>query len=661
MDGHHHRASNLRQTNKSHKGGAHTSKRALDKAAHGRVEKSSAATAAPKKKQGLKSLSASEFSVERKADKRNHAKQMAEQRRAEAAVAKRLAGGFGPPKVIAIVGLAAHARPESVAAQMLSLADDAAITSADIGTWMRIGGPIAAVYNNFRQRVLLTAPPRPGQVKLEGAGNDATGQQAQPQQSFVYDVTHTIAGAHAADVIILIADVSKGAEACIDTDGDLLLSCLKATGCPSVIGCISGLDAHASNKHADLRKYATRLFNTELGADHVKLVETGADPFRTLFGSSAGVDSASNGKKSGSSSGDVVLSAAGAGASPSPVSLTAAITAATRDGAALQLVRAVCAVTPKQITWRGNRSYLSALDVSYSPSAASPPTTADAAASTGAGASAGTLRVSGYLRGRPLNVHQLVCVPSGGVYQLSSITRPSNHVFRDLGKGKPGSQQALVVGSTAASSAGVVGSDGSASSVVPAIDNVASIIASASTSAATTAAGASGVTFGTIHVPLLMALGPFAGKVRIPTAASAASASSPLGSASAADGDVMLGGGSSADNNSSSSNEVLAVPDPSLQEPLSTLGEHDGLNNEQTWPMDAEDDEDGDDDGDDDDDMEEQLDDDVDDEDDDGVYGHADDDFAATHGLDPSAPDFKAKKEAAMQVRTTFCCGYGCV
>ena len=130
MADHHHRHGTLKQANKRHKGGGHLSKRAIDRVTLGRVERGSAATAAPssgsRPRQGsIKSLAS--LGAASKADRANHAKQVQDQRRAEALVLKRLAGGYGPPKNLCIVRLGANANTAGVAALLTCVADDASV------------------------------------------------------------------------------------------------------------------------------------------------------------------------------------------------------------------------------------------------------------------------------------------------------------------------------------------------------------------------------------------------------------------------------------------------------------------------------------------------------------------------------------------------------
>ncbi|CAK4074489.1 unnamed protein product [Aphanomyces euteiches] len=71
----------------------------------------------------------------------------------------------------------------------------------------------------------------------------------------------------------------------------------------------------------------------------------------------------------------------------------------------IQVVRAVMTAQPKVLHWREIRSYMHATSVRFNPESEM----------------AGTLQVTGYVRGRPLSVNQLVHVTDIGTFQMSHI------------------------------------------------------------------------------------------------------------------------------------------------------------------------------------------------------------------------------------------------
>lgn len=73
-----------------------------------------------------------------------------------------------------------------------------------------------------------------------------------------------------------------------------------------------------------------------------------------------------------------------------------------------QLSRAIISMTPKTIHWRDARSYLLA--------------TAASIVTNGPNEQTGVLQVSGYVRGKPLSVNQLLHITDVGTFQMSHIT-----------------------------------------------------------------------------------------------------------------------------------------------------------------------------------------------------------------------------------------------
>ena len=577
----HHRSGKLHQSNKVHKtSGGFSTKRSVSDAAHGRVEKvgggaGGGGSIAGSAKHSVKSLSS--LSTASKANRLNHAKQVKEQRKAEALVAKRLGsagGGYGAPKVAAIVGLGATANRAAVAASLLALADDAVLP----GGGEAFGSPLTLTYHTFRSRLTLLVPPREGEVSPP-----VTAPGASHPTVYHYDVTHTLAGCQAADVLIAVVDMAAAAaaggsfsgsnadwEASVDASGDLLMSCVKALGLPTVIGVIQGLDRLPASRQADARRWANRLFTTEFGQD-VKVVEA-ADCL---------------------TSSPVLATKAGNSSSSSKAGLAAAVA----DGSSLHLVRAVCSVSPKQLTWRSHRPYMLIQGMQFTPTASSSNSSDRSSESNGSSTASGptgSLTLTGYLRGVPLNVHQLVHLPWAGAYQIESIAKPAA-----LGGGgnasggdpfKPphasGAKNAKKVFDPSVSGAAAAASGSTA--VVSSSNNrvyrpLAECLAPVTTIVSSNGAA---VAPGTAAVRLI---------APTPSVSSSNSASSSSGAAVAASSNTTT---SSSSIGSGGGWEVLAHPDPAYQEPLDTVaqpeggGDEDdmaGGGNEQTWPEEDED------------------------------------------------------------------------
>jgi AARP2CN (NUC121) domain len=606
----HHRASKLKQENKSHKRGT-TSKRAIDNAAHGKVEKAggAAAVAAAGGKHGAKHIAVADIS---RANRVNHAKQLRDAKKAEANLMKRLGGGAsGPARNIAIVPLSAYASALGVASLLVDFADGATLPSVPAG----FPAPLTLSYKAFRQDMVVSAPPRGGQL------------QQTAESTIRFDVTHTLAGVRGADIVVLVVNVSPAAlsataalmeaasdspsgksiqvplplhggstsssskrsrsgtgagfeedddddermsskhsiagrstktgltagttvaEAAaaglVDAEGELFLACLKASGVPSLIGVIQGLDAYTSPaKQAEARKSAQRLFETEFGIDTVKLLEASDPVTYALSSHDPASSSASLMAGKAPSAGHLM---------PTPPPVPVAFTPSPKtSGAAMHLCRALCAVAPKTVHWRAQRSYLSAQALFWEPNS-----TVSASASGGEEPT-GTLSLYGYLRGRPLNANQLVSLPWGGVYSLLDISDARD----GMRKAPHTATNAVSTALTAEQASALVKSSSSSSASV-----------SGGTVGGSGAVGGHGYAFseaGSAYVPLsdaILAVPTMAGKIKVVSVtdlqmtgslAPHGSASAGAGSRSATDADDAPAG-------------LLAAANPHLAETTDTL------------------------------------------------------------------------------------------
>lgn len=577
MEKHHHRSSSLKQANKAHKqSSGHSSKRAIINASHGRVERVGGSMSAInagaiskliRPKHGLSDSLAGSG-----ASRLNKAKQRADARRHEAAAQRRLAGGYGPPKIVAIVGLSSHANPSAVAAQLIAFADDVGETTTSpdetcnvitIHSW-GVGHPISCVFDSFRQRIVLTSPPRPGEVDKSSINVASSSSSSTTVRKF--DIASTLSGIHACDVLIVIADMSKGTEECIDEEGDLFISALRASGVPTILGVIAGLDVAPQSKRAELKRYATRLLTTEFGTDSdFKIIDQGIDPFRSI-----------------------AIAEQTLTMDAQPLSLSDYSNAILKDGSTLSLVRTLCAITPKQVVWRSNRPYIPALHLDWVQDVTSQVETSDVPTSDGE--ISGTVRLSGFLRGRPLNVNQLICLPGGGIFQIASVSLSDMSPLSTMGRTK----KPVITDSSKSAHIHKMSTDSSSMN------------------------------------GLISMFGPLAQKVR----------------------QIWSKSESIAPSSSSSFFDAfdkaqVIEPNLRLREPLEAVAAVDRTGGEQTWPVDGDDIE-----------IDDEEDDEGDynkDEDDDSglaaVGGRVLDDFAATHGLDPSAPDYEAIKAATIEGR----------
>jgi hypothetical protein len=445
-----------------------------------------------------------------RASRVNHAKQLRDAKKAESMLMRRLGGGaYGPARNVAIISLSAAASPLGAAALLLDMADGVTMPVVPPG----FPAPLVATYKAFRQDVLISLPPRGGQIgPAPGAAEGSAGAPGAAAGAgwIRYDVTHTLAAVRGADVVVLVVDVSPTALAAtaaslaaaekmvqvplplvssgaatagaagarrgsaaggaaidddaegsssvagseltrgaasgaasvavgaaatsglVDAEGELFLACLKASGVPSIVGLVQGLDAYSNAaKAGEARKVAQRLFATEFGEDIARLVEA-SDPLV------------------------YAPPAAGAG---SAVAVPIAIAGSARtSGSGLHLCRAVCSVAPRTVHWRSARSYMTAQGLHWEPNPAGALAGGDETGAPAPAPDAGTLSVFGYLKGRPFNVHQLVTLPWGGAYQVLEVAA-ARDCFRKPPHAAPLAHPAAV----AAAAAGVVADKGPAS------------------------------------------------------------------------------------------------------------------------------------------------------------------------------------------------------
>jgi len=167
-----------------------------------------------------------------------------------------------------------------------------------------------------------------------------------------------------ADLVVFVLDVSRGAEGAVAQEGDLALSALRAQGLPTTVGIVQGLEHHHGCKsQVELRRYGHRFFETEFG-DKVKVAES--------------INTA-------------------------------------------QLLRVLSTPTGPSLHWRQTRSYVVGEEVTWTAAEGGEGGKEDT--KMGAEEEGGVLRVRGYVRGKPLNVDQLVHLPGVGTYAMSRILK----------------------------------------------------------------------------------------------------------------------------------------------------------------------------------------------------------------------------------------------
>ena len=70
-----------------------------------------------------------------------------------------------------------------------------------------------------------------------------------------------------ADLCVFVANVADGEEASMNPQADLILTSLRTQGLPTSVGLIQNLESLSAKQKTVMKKYATRLFQSELGVD----------------------------------------------------------------------------------------------------------------------------------------------------------------------------------------------------------------------------------------------------------------------------------------------------------------------------------------------------------------------------------------------------------
>ena len=184
------------------------------------------------------------------------------------------------------------------------------------------------------------------------------------------DVMSVLDAAKVADIILLVVDAN--ADELISDAGAICLSAIKAQGCPDLLCCVQGLEEFNGKALIDRRKTVGRICETEVMSS-VKVLEF-------------------------SSRKDKMSEA--------------------RNYSVSNICRQICSISPKDIGWRSIRTYLLSQTCDLEPKEAD---SIDEEKVTG------TIRVGGYLRGRPLPINSLVHIVGVGTGRVKEIIVNSAH------------------------------------------------------------------------------------------------------------------------------------------------------------------------------------------------------------------------------------------
>eukprot|EP00038_Savillea_parva_P027628 m.60721 g.60721 ORF g.60721 m.60721 type:complete len:784 (+) comp7972_c0_seq1:104-2455(+) len=313
----------MKQTNKAHKQ-RHRSKGQINKEDGGRIDDF-------KERRRHKP-------EERKADRRNQARQHRTAKRQAVAQSKR--SSSIAPHIVVVVGLCGDATPSATICN--TLAPGAVFDEAADSRLAKLG----TVWNAALKQWVTVAPAPEGDI------------------SGVLDL------ARVADTIVY----AVSATADITPFGTLAQSALKALGSPSIAYLINDLDEHPAGRRNDMKKAVVKAAHAENPEAKVFTLEAEKNVATVLW--------------------NIVNS------------------------------------KHKPLLWRDNHPYLLAQNIHFVPSDDNP--------------EVGTLLVSGYTRGKEMNVHDLVHLPALGACKVSGVTAETDPVVSRRGDAwRPGSGTVL--------------------------------------------------------------------------------------------------------------------------------------------------------------------------------------------------------------------------
>ena len=252
-----------------------------------------------------------------------------------------------------------------------------------------LGGAFTGVFDKFKCRLTVT-----------GLGHGA-------------GPLELLDAAKSADVVLAVLSAGAGPEGAVDDEGLRRAAVLRAHGMPAAVGYLQHLPCLGAKHLADFKRRATRFMADEFG-EHAKVVA--GTPAPLPFAASAAPAAA------------VAFGAAGG-----------MVEAAPRAGAEDMdpLLRVVSTLPHRTLKYREDRPYLLAASIAVlaeplgSDTLALAPAISPAAAAAFPGGAEAlvasavpVLAVSGYLRGAPLNVNQLVHVPGLGARRILRILAP---------------------------------------------------------------------------------------------------------------------------------------------------------------------------------------------------------------------------------------------
>lgn len=222
-----HRHGPLKQENKGHKS-PHASKRDIRSKQSGRIETS--------KSSSIKDSTKMSGSI--KANRLNEQKQIRDSKMRAALQQKKFGPGSAYPAIVALIPLSDTASVLQLRDQMISEIPDVVKSASCMGV-EGIGSPVTLVLPTLKKRMTVLC--------------------CSQSLEMILDVTKV------ADYCVYVTDVSNGEEGVMNDAADLFLSAIRTQGFPTPVCMIQGLDKLNQKEKQNMRKYSTRLLQTEFG------------------------------------------------------------------------------------------------------------------------------------------------------------------------------------------------------------------------------------------------------------------------------------------------------------------------------------------------------------------------------------------------------------
>ncbi|XP_055596062.1 pre-rRNA-processing protein TSR1 homolog [Uranotaenia lowii] len=301
-----HKPGALKQTNKSHKHGKHSSKRSLDRVAKGKTN--------------LKAATRKSHRELGREERRHQANQIRKNKRQEAIALKRAIGGAtAAPFLTCVVPLHANVDPNSALAIIEGCDEEIALQKAsDRIRYMNVP--------RFRQRFSFLCPEH-------GHGSEISMLDA----------------LKVSDSTLLLLSATEVEEDIIDNQGAKILNMALRQGLPTPIVCLMDLESIAPKKRGQVKAAVQKSISSVLPDEKIMTLDSSTD--------------------------------------------------------GLNLLRRIGGQKRRVLHNKANRPHLYGERIEYVPGADS----------------VGTLKVTGFLRGIPLSVNQLVHIPGLGDFQLSEV------------------------------------------------------------------------------------------------------------------------------------------------------------------------------------------------------------------------------------------------